>query len=108
MRFLNDRNISIALNHASDLITLLTALAQVQFYQRSISYLANDHHSDAHVKGAIHLRFRHAPNFLHQREDWQYWPTVLEDLDGRSFRQDARNIVDESAACNVRKTFDDS
>src|SRR5256714_11419190 len=69
---------------------------------------ADDDHADAHVEGSVHLRFGDVADLLHDAEDRGHGPTAACDFDGGAFGQDARDVLKESAARDVRERLDDS
>ena len=63
----------------------------------------HDQHTQAHVEGAEHFFFSDIAERLEMFEDGQDWPSAKLDHGGSAFGQDARQVLGDAAAGNVRE-----
>ena len=65
-------------------------------------------HSDTHVEDLIHFARGHVAFFLQKFENPRHWPRFRFDHCVAILWQDARQIIDQPAAGDVRETFNHS
>lgn len=76
--------------------------------RKSLSSGAQRRSSQFYIESPEHLRFRHVPEFPHQLEDRRLVPRTAVDLDGNVFRQNSRDVLEKTAAGDMRESFDSS
>ena len=62
----------------------------------------NDHVTNAHIEDAVHFIAIDAAAILDVLENRRNFPRSAVDFGVHALRQNARNIIDKTAACNVR------
>ena len=83
--------------------------ARLQHQRHAIGIVgrAADDHADPHVEGAVHVVLRHAPDALEIAEDRVGRPGGLVDQRSGARREDARQVLGDPAAGDVREPFDE-
>ena len=82
--------------------------SRLEFFRdhRRVLFRDDDGHADAHVEDLKHLRVIHAATALDVLENRGHFPTRSLDHGVAIFREDAREIVHEAAAGDVREALD--
>src|SRR5437870_4487058 len=101
---LNENYSLIALHNPPDFITRTNASLDL----RCTRGRADDNHPDTHVEGAKHLSLFDVSDAPQRFKDWQHRPRAEFDLYARSLRQNPRDIFEQTAAGNVRESFNHS
>src|ERR1700679_3211238 len=91
----------VALRHASDGETLLTAALENGLYLLELLGGNHQDHADSHIEGAQHLFLRNIADFLQVLKDGEHWPGVDLHDRTRAFGQYPRQVFRDSAASNV-------
>lgn len=66
----------------------------------------NQHHADAEVEGTAEIVSRDISEPLQELEDWLFRPGVGVDLDRAAFREHTRDVICQSAAGDMSRTFE--
>src|SRR5258706_16175051 len=76
--------------------------------EHRVCLLSCDHHRhpDAHVEDLIEFRLRHASPGKDYSKNRKHLPRALVDDHITAFREYARDVINEAAACDVSETLD--
>src|SRR6266540_6912324 len=78
----------------------------MRFYCRSVDRRANNDHANSHVEGAEHFAFLDLPPALKQLKHGKHRPRTSLDFRARPLRQNPRDVLQQSAAGDMRESFD--
>src|SRR5437667_7593292 len=93
INYLRNKHFLVALDHLTNLVTLLSAVLDMIHDSRDVRPSAHNHHAHAHVEGPIHLGLGYVSDFLKQIEYWQHRPRAFPDFHRGAFGQNARNVI---------------